>query len=182
MIILVAGIAALIQMMRMGVELKPLEFNEAGIFGFLTHFTGNHEDSMQPVTIGVEKSTVTETPKIETPKVESSESVATSTTPVNIENTPVKRTEPSHVTNAPTVVNTSGTHNFYIIIGAFSESKNADAASAELQKKFPNGNIISEKVGRLIRVGYSVGSDDKKAKRELISVHTENPAYWLMKK
>jgi cell division septation protein DedD len=174
MIILVAGIAGLIQMMRMGVEVKPLGFNEAGFFSFFTHFTGNHEDSMQPVAIETVKPVVVEQPKTDTVAVEPAKTEPVITAPVKTEN--------ETVIAAAAKTNPASQHSYYIIIGAFSSDKNAENAKAELQKKFPNSDVIGEKAGRLIRVGYSVGSNEQTAQQELNTAHLENPASWLMKK
>ena len=162
-IVLIMGIGALIQMMRMGIEVRPLSLNEASVFSFFTHFTGHHEDSMTPLPVELEKPAPLETPKTETPEV----------APVNIENKPVVK---------PATVQTENTHGYYIIIGAFSESKNAENAKAQLQSRFPNATIFSDKSGRLTRVGYSAGNDSRTAQEQLRNVQTDNPGYWLLKK
>jgi hypothetical protein len=163
MIVLIAGIAALIQMMRMGIEVKSLGFNEAGVFSFFTHFTGHHEDSMAPLPVDIEKPAVVEVPKIETPE----------TAPVNVENKAVVK---------PAPVQTENTHGYYIIIGAFSESKNAESAKAQLQSRLPNAAVFSDRSGRLTRVGYSAGNNSHTAQHQLQAAQADNPSYWLLKK
>jgi CCDC81-like HU domain protein/sporulation related protein len=163
MVFLVMGIAALIQMMRMGVELKPLGFNEASVFSFFTHFTGNHEDSMQPLPVEIEKPNVVEAPKVETPIV----------TPINNESPVVKK-------SAPVITETG--HGYYIIVGAFSENKNAESAKAQLQNRLSGTPVFSDKSGRLTRVGYAVGNDAGAAQQQLHAAQIDNPSYWLLKK
>ena len=61
-IILLLGIGTMIQLMRMGVEIKPLGLNEAGVFSFIEHLTGSREEALKPVPVSADKP-VTEEPK-----------------------------------------------------------------------------------------------------------------------
>jgi hypothetical protein len=168
-IVLLIGIGTLIQMMRMGIEVNPLEFNEASIFSFFTHFTGNHEDSMSPLPVEVMKpAPVAETPKVETP----------STATVNVENPSVFK----HKAHNNSANSNESAHGYYIITGAFSESKNAENAKKGLQSRFPNAAVFSDKSGRLTRVGYSAGTDGRTAQEQLHAAQLDNPTYWLLKK
>ncbi len=163
-IILLLGIGALVQMMRMGVEVKPLGLNEASIFSFLTHFSRGNEDTMQPISITTAKPVSDETVK----------AVAASVEPSNAQNVVVKK---STATVVPTEF-----HGYYIITGAFSENKNAETAKRDLLKTFPESAIYCEKIHGLTRVGYSVGSDAKTAEEKLKAAQADNADYWLAKK
>ena len=161
-IILLIGIGTMIQMMRMGVEIKPLSLNEAGVFSFINHFSKGNEDTMKPLTIASETPAAVEQPK------------AVEVTPSTAPNAEIKK--------AVTATLASNAHAYYIITGAFSESRNAEHAAIELQKQFPNAAILSERVNGLTRVGYAVGNDAKTAEQKLRSAQVERADFWLMKK
>ena len=163
-IVLLVGMGTLIQMMRMGVEIRPLSLNEAGVFNFFMHFTDNHEDSMKPVPVEAEKPA--EVNVVATPVTSPSKS-ETIAVAKNVSAKPVR---------------TSSGHGYYIIVGAFSESRNAETAKNDLIKAQPNATIFFEKRGSLTRVGYLVATDDKTATAQLHAAQVQNPAYWLLKK
>jgi len=163
-IILLVGIGALIQMMRIGVEVKPLGLNEASVFSFLTHFSCGNEDTMQPIVITTAKPVSDETVK----------TVAASIEPSNAQNPVAKKPVAGNVQTE--------FHGYYIITGAFAESKNAETAKRDLLKNFPESAIYCEKSHGLTRVGYSVGSDTKTAEQKLRAAQADNADYWLVKK
>ena len=152
-------------MMRMGVEIKPLGLNEAGVFNFFMHFTDNHEDSMKPMPVEAEAAptaNVASAPPVSVPV--KNETLATA----------------KKISAKPVL--SSSAHGYYIIVGAFSESKNAETAKRDLIKEQPNATIFFEKRGTLTRVGYLVATDDKSATAQLHAAQVQNPAYWLLKK
>lgn len=157
-IILLAGIGALIQMMRMGVEIKPLGLNEAGIFSFLTHFSGKSEDTMRPIAVATEKPVVTE-PITVKPVTESSSKVTVT------------------ISDAPPLQPA-----YYIITGAFAQSSNAEKAQRELVNKLQGTYIFTDKTHGLTRVGYLVSTDSRLAEQKLKEAQVDNPAYWLLRK
>ena len=160
-IVLLLSIGSLIQMMRMGVEIKPLGLNEASLFSVLTHFSTHHEDALKPLPVHVESAVKTETPVQQ---------------PVGI-----PQSQPAIATNTVKQEPSVG-HGYYIIIGAFSQDKNAELAKSDLHSKLPNASLFYEKSGGLTRVGYSAGSDEKSAEENLLSAKSENPDCWLLKK
>ena len=160
-IVLLLGIGSLIQMMRMGVEIKPLGLNEASLFSVLAHFTTHHEDALKPLPVNVQ-------PAVKTGSVTQQ--------PVGI-----SQSVPAALNNTASREPFAG-HGYYIIIGAFSQDKNAELAKSDLHSKLPGVALFYEKSGGLTRVGYSAGSDEKSAAENLLSAKSENPDCWLLKK
>ena len=76
----------------------------------------------------------------------------------------------------------AGAHTYYVVVGAFTEEKNIEAAQQRLQAKYPASVILVEKAGRLTKLGYSVGSNFYRAKAELTTAQAEDASYWLLKK
>jgi len=166
-IILLVGIGALVQMMRMGVEVKPLGLNEASVFSFLTHFSKGNEDTMQPLAVAAEK-TVT------VAAVDTSNNVI-------VRVAPFRAAAPS-VQKAASVVSQTEPHGYYVITGAFAEARNAESAKLDLQNKLPGAVILSERAYGLTRIGYLAGADSKTATEKLRSAQAENAECWLLKK
>jgi len=163
-IILLTGIGALIQMMRLGVEIKPLDLNEASVFSFLTNFSTNHEEAIKPLPIAVDKPEVTEVSNVSRAAISAPNNVA------------------SPKTTITATLPVTAEHGYYIIIGAFSQSKNAEIARQNLQTRFPDAPLFFEKRGGLTRVGYAAGPDNASASKQLLAAKSENPDYWLLKK
>ena len=156
-IILMVGIGAMVQMMRMGVEVKLLGLNEASVFSFFTHFNQGNEDTMQPIAVETEKPSA----------------------PVAVE--PAKAEMPIAKKAMSISVQTEAS-GYYIITGAFSESRNAEKAKRELQSKLPNAIILCDKSHGLTRIGYSVGTNASTAEEQLKAAQVRNADYWLLKK
>lgn len=152
-VLLVVSLMAMAELMWMGVEVKQLHLNEAGVFGFMGRMFNHAEPEIKPLPVVIEKAT---------------EAAVTTAEPV---------AEPTAIT-APADNSTT----YYIIIGAFKEDKNVEAARQQLQQKFPDSVILVEKTNRLTRLGYSVGHDEASALQQLDEARHSEPAYWLMKK
>ncbi|HRG89177.1 MAG TPA: hypothetical protein PLW44_09175 [Chitinophagales bacterium] len=151
-VLLVVSFMALAELMWMGVEVKQLHLNEAGVFGFMGRMFNHAEPEIAPLPVTIE--TAVETAPVTEPAAEAT----TITTPAD---------------NSTT---------YYIIIGAFKEDKNIEAARLQLQQRFPDSVILVEKTNRLTRLGYSVGHDEASALQQLDEARHSEPAYWLMKK
>lgn len=151
-VLLVVSFMALAELMWMGVEVKQLHLNEAGVFGFMGRMFNHAEPEIAPLPVAIE--TAVETAPVTEPAAEAT----TITTPAD---------------NSTT---------YYIIIGAFKEDKNIEAARLQLQQKFPDSIILVEKTNRLTRLGYSVGHNEASALQQLDEARHSEPAYWLMKK
>lgn len=158
-VLLIISLVALAELMWMGAEIKPLNLNEAGIFGFLT---SPAKPELKPIPVESEVIPVVEAPAAVT-ETSNSAVVAEGVSEANTTNT----------TNAPT---------YYIIIGAFKQDKNIEAAREQLQQKYPDSVILVEKGTRLTRLGYSVGHDLNAAQQQLTAAKDSQPDYWLMTK
>ncbi len=152
-VLLVISLMAMAELMWMGVEVKQLNLNEAGVFSFMGRMFNHAEPEIKPLPVAIEKAAEPAAPATET--------VAE----------PVTVSQPADNSNT-----------YYIIIGAFSEDKNVEAARLQLQHKYPDSVILVEKTNRLTRLGYSVGHDEASAKQQLEAARNSEPAYWLMKK
>lgn len=159
-IVLMLCLGALAQMMWMGVEIKPLHLNEAGVMGFINTFSNNKPQAVAPIEI-------TES---------TNEGVSTET--------PTTVTEPTTLTEPATVVETpvTGTEQYYIIIGAFKRGKNIDAAKADLALQHGDSNVLIDNNGSLTRIGYFAGSTEAAARKELDKAKGANADAWLFKK
>jgi CCDC81-like prokaryotic HU domain 1/CCDC81-like prokaryotic HU domain 2 len=166
-ILLLVGIGSLVQMMRMGIEVKPLGLNEASVFSFLTHFSKGNEDTMQPIAVASEKT-------LSTSVADTSNNVIVRVAPFKMSSPPVQQTAP--------VKAQQELHGYYVITGAFSDAKNAENAKRDLQNRFPGVAILTDKAYGLTRIGYMVGSDSKIATQKLHEAQTANAEYWLLKK
>lgn len=157
-IILLIGLGAMAQLMWMGVEIKPLHLNEAGVASFLNNIFRTEPAEVEPIAI---TSTATET----------------ATEPVSTE--PIT-SEPAteNVTAASMPVN----EQYYIIIGAFKRGKNIDAAKAELAQVHGDSNVLVETEGSLTRVGYYAGGTEAEARQALNQAKGSNADVWLYKK
>ena len=161
-IALILGIGALGTMMGLGVEVKPLEMNQASVFSFLNHFSAN-KNTLKPIPVITEKTVVAE---------------PTKTQPLKTEVAVAPKNEPVTV-KLPEAATQSG---YYIITGAFGESKNAENAKHALEAKFPGTYILTYHSNGLTKVGYLAGIDAATAHDKLKSARVNNPDYWLLKK
>ncbi len=160
-IFLIASIATLARLMWAGVEIKPLNLNEACVFNFITHINSEPEMKPIPVEVAVAPVTVVDT------SIKSQTTVATQLPKTN--------------ENIPASVQTNA-HGYYIIIGAFVENKNIEAAKERLLKKFPASVILIEKSNRLTRIGYAAGTDLNNATAALQIAQSEDSSIWMLRK
>jgi hypothetical protein len=158
-IFLVAALTTLLQLMWHGVEIKSLELNEANIYGLLAN-SFHAVPAAELKTIPIETS----------PAVVPNELVSPNVT-----------TEITYTNNVESIQNTTG-ETFYIIIGAFTKTKNISAAKTLLEETHAAEDILLMQENGLTRVGYSVGSNMEKAKEQLAVAQSQNTSYWLLKK
>lgn len=173
MIFLLACITGISGLMYNGVGIDQLKLNEASVLGFVNHLFKPQVTDIKPIP--VEETTVVKT--------------ETNSQPVEI-----VKSEPAPVTTAvetpagvkentsPVPASNSSGHSYYIIVGAFTKPQNIEAMRQHLAQQFPNAEILTEKVGKLTRVGYSVGDDEGLAKQQLTAAQAENSSYWLFSK
>lgn len=176
-VLLVVCIIALAELMWMGGTLNTGHVDEAGICSLLTHpFSRNMQPEIAPAPAPVEHTTVTLADTVAA--AQATVDTATATT---VDINPPADDNALTVETTTTVTPTNG-HTYYIVIGAFTEQKNIEAAKERLQAKYPDSVILVEKAGRLTKLGYSVGGNFYKAKEELATAQAEDSSFWLLKK
>lgn len=177
MVLLLAGIATIAQLMWTGVEIKRLNLDEANVFSFINRIFKAEEPEIKPLPV-----------EITTPVVAQDTAIAENAEPANSESvTENNSTEPEPEISNPVPVQeensfTASPHTYYVMIGAFTEEKNIEAAKLRLQQKFPDSVILVEKGKRLTKLGFSAGNNFYQAKAQLESAQQEDATYWLMKK
>lgn len=160
-IILMLCLGALAQLMWMGVEVKPLHLNEAGVASFLNNIFKTTPAEVEPIEIASTAETVEPT------------TTEVITEPAFAE--PITNTEPA------VAASTSSEH-YYIIIGAFKRGNNIEAAKADLAQQHGDSNVLIDNNGSLTRIGYFAGSTEAAARKELDKAKGSNADAWLFKK
>ena len=168
-VLLIAGIAALAQMMWMGVEIRGLGLDQASVAGFVNNIFKTDEHNLKPLP--VEAPVVI---RVDSVRVEPAVEPLTPEAPL--------RPDVSPTVTSPVLVADKGQPSYYIIVGAFKEDENAEKVKSKLAEKFGDGAILFERHNQLTKVGYCVGSDITEAHRQLTNAHLEDASYWLMKK
>ena len=70
---------------------------------------------------------------------------------------------------------------FYIVVGSFSEEKNAHALAKQLKNRgFQNAKIIGQNEQGLIRVATSSFYTEEEADQELINVRLKLSSAWVL--
>jgi hypothetical protein len=157
-IFLIAALVSVLQLMRTGVEIKPLHLDEANVLNAVSTLFKTTEPEMKPIPVEVVSTPVVSEIKQEVaaePVIETATTVSTSP---------------------------SSSATYYIVIGAFGEAKNISAAANHLKERFPATAILVEKGTQLTKVAYSAGSDYDNALEQLKVARQENDTYWLLKK
>jgi len=166
-VLLIVSLVVFAELLWMGAEIKPLHVDEAGICSLFTHIFKSPAPEAEVTPIPVEIK---------------NEPVVNTTTPVTVQpavdSVGVTAKENASVEPTPAL----GEHTYYIVVGAFAEEKNIEAAKLRLQQKFPDSIILVEKTNRLTKLGYSVGSNFSRAKEELATAQAEDSNFWLLKK
>ncbi len=172
-VLLLVSLVGLAELMWMGVAIKPLQLNEASVFGFVGHIFKTPEPDIAPLVVEVE----TAAPSLsEETKEASGETVIESP---STEDTTIETPEATKE-EVPAQVASSGP-TYYIIVGAFAEEKNVEAAKQRLQQRFPDSTIFEDKGRRITKLGYSVGSNYRSALQQLSAAKAEDDSYWLLK-
>lgn len=166
-IILLIGLGTMAQLMWMGVAIKPLQLNEAGVASFLNNIFKSEPAEIEPIAITSTNPTVAE--------------------PIVTE--PITTTEPAiaePIVNEPVATSVTATApangGYYVIIGAFKRGKNVDAARAELVQAHGDSNVLIDNIGSLTRIGYYAGATEAAARQALRQAKGSNADAWLFKK
>jgi nucleoid DNA-binding protein len=152
-ILLIAGLVSVVQLMRTGVEIKPLHLDEASVLNTVSSIFRTTEPEIMPIPLEV----------------------------VNTPALPEVKEEPA-VEKVVVPSASSSSSSYYIVIGAFAEDKNIASAASHLKAKFPDAAILVEKGTRLTKVAYSVGNNFYEATAQLKAARQEDDTYWLLKK
>ncbi len=168
-VLLVVSLVVFAELMWMGVKVNPVQIDEAGICSLFINIFKPARPEVTPVPVETKDAPVVSTtiPGTTQPVADT----ITGTLPAV-----VKEDVYTPPTPAP------GEHTYYIVIGAFAEEKNVEAAKLRLQQRFPDSVILVEKTSRLTKLGYSVGSNYSRAKQELTTAQAEDANFWLLKK
>ncbi len=178
MILLLAGIATLAQLMWTGVEIKRLNLDEANVFSFVNRIFKAEEPEIKPLPVEVTMPVVVTDTAIGENAVPISSATVTDQNNSTEPQTEVKNAVPVQAENSLS----ASPHTYYIMIGAFAEEKNIEAAKQRLQQKFPDSVILVERGKRLTKLGFSAGANFYQAKAQLESAQEEDASYWLLKK
>jgi len=152
--------AGLSQLMWSGVEIKPLNLNEASVFEMLGNIVSVEEPQLKPEPVNL--------PTAEEVLVEES--------PVEVVEQPVVET------TTPEIAPVTATGNYYVIVGSFSKQKNIEATKARLLAEDANRVLLEETNGALTKVGYLAGATENEARVVLDAARKEDSSYWLYKK
>lgn len=178
-LLLLTGLLVLTELMWMGVQIKPLNLDEAGVFGFVNHLFPVAEPDIKPLPIEV----AAPADNTEATVVDSVQAMpmAEETTAVQLSE-PIAQEQVDLPLGNSQAGNVSGLPSYYIIIGAFAEEKNIELAKERLRQRFPDSVILMQKRSRLTLMGYSVGNEYYKAKEQLEAAQSEDSSFWLYKK
>ncbi|HWB62489.1 MAG TPA: hypothetical protein VG603_03190 [Chitinophagales bacterium] len=169
-IILILGIGGSLAMIGLGIDIKPLNLDEANVLGFVERIFKDSLHELNPAKV-VSYSTAT----LPTDTIALSTAIAT---PDSISNSTLTN-NPVAESQAPKSAPSGG--GYYIIIGAFSQQEHIEAARAEILKQFPATALYEDKSGKLTRLGYWAGNSYKDAVKELNTARETNSSYWLFK-
>lgn len=169
-IVLIACIAAVARMMSLGVEIKPLQLDEAGVMNFVNRIF--YVDARPLNTLPVEME-VAPVPVLD-------ESLA----PVPIVHKEKKATETPVVKKEAVLPSftTNVSHGYYIIIGAFRQAENIEQAKTTLLKDYSESEILMLTHRGLTKVGYYAGNNLTRAEEILNLAKQKDPACWLMQR
>ena len=186
--LLLVSLIGIAELMWMGIEVKQLNLDEASVFNFLNRISQTPEPELKTLPIEIKNTNpvvdsateVTEYVVDSSTLAENAIEIPVETSVVNEEEIGEKATEeyiPPIATSQP-----ASAHTYYVMIGAFAETKNIEAAVARLQQRFPDSVILIEKGKHLTKLGYSVGGKFSAAVEKLQEAQQEDSTFWLLKK
>ncbi len=170
MLLMFVMLAVLAQWMYSGKQIQSLNLNQASVYNTICSVLGVQDPVIYPIPMEGEETTDADTIADESVMTESlPDSEETIIPPVNS-----VVSEETYESSEPT---------YYIIVGAFREEKNIEAARQRLQQRFPDSSILIEKGERLTRFGYSAGHTYREALDQLRTAREQDDStYWLLKK
>jgi hypothetical protein len=179
-IALLVMLGVLAQLMYSGKQIASLNLSESGVFNTVNSIFKIDEPEFNPIPI----ETVSVSSDEGTEPVLSEESVN-----VDIEIPEGSTNDTEQVVVPPLNESVSLSESasdeptYYVMIGAFVEEKNMEAAKQRLQQKYPDSAILIEKGRRLTKFGYSVGHNYQEAVRQLrVAQQEDDSTIWLLRK
>lgn len=182
-LLLLVSLVGIAELMWMGVEIKPLNLDQASVFNFVNQIfkTPEPELTTLPIELNSDNNITADTFNQITETVIDSPALVVNQVPM-IEEKQNVATATDEAQPQLAATNTYG-HTYYVMIGAFAEEKNIEAAVARLQQRFPDSVILVEKGKRLTKLGYSVGGSFHIAVQKLQEAQQEEDStFWLLKK
>lgn len=174
-ILLIAGIGALSRMMTVGVEIKPLQLDEAGVMNVVNRLF--YVDDKPLNTIPIEADFI----PVRTPEVEAR---ATPPTVENVKPTAPAKMEvadkPAPAKTEPATISSGVSKGYFVIIGAFRNQENIETAKNKLLKDYPASEIFLHEKNGLTKVGYYAGTNESRAQEILSLAKQQDASCWLM--
>lgn len=167
LLLVLVGVA---QLMWVGKDIAGLKLNEAGVLHFLNRITNIAEPKIKPM------------PVYETEVVGEVDTTATHNDVAANEPSEPNVTEYKEPVFDNTVAEEPQDKKYYIMVGAYREPQNIEAAIARLQEKFPDSVILIERGKSLTKLGFSAGNTYREAFQKLQSAWQDDSTYWLLKK
>jgi hypothetical protein len=178
-VLLLAAMGTVVQLMYSGVEIKPLNLDEAGVHAFISRIFKTEEVVVAPLM----PSPVEESIEVaELSEVVSSESAIPPTTPDENTATPAPVNVPEAVFSTTDAVAAHPAKGYYIITGAFAEENNVEIAQQHLLEKHPASELFVERGRRLTKVGFYAGDNYAIALEKLRTARAEDASYWMLHK
>lgn len=180
-IALLVMLGVLAQLMYSGKQIASLNLSESGVSNMVNSIFKIDEPEINPVSMEETPNTAEAeeliSSSVEDLSIAPEETLATSEPAAEqVVLPPLNEPNPAEHFNAtePT---------YYVMIGAYLEEKNIEAAKQRLQQKFPDSAILIEKGRRLTKFGYSVGHNYQEAVLQLrIAQEQDDSTIWLLRK
>ncbi|MBL0309322.1 MAG: hypothetical protein IPP77_06520 [Bacteroidetes bacterium] len=165
-VLLVGGISVLFRMMSVGVEIKPLKLDEAGVMNFVNQIFYVDNKPLNPLPVEMDEVSLAETDNsLESETAINDESISSHSI----------RTE-----GKTSVVSSSVVGGYYVIVGAFRQPNNVEAAKRNLRKDFKESEILVLRNNGLTKVGYFAGTDRFRAEEVLVLAKQQDSTCWMM--
>ncbi len=181
-VFLVAALTVLAQLMFSGVQIQQLNLDEASVFNCVNHVFKAQEPEMKLLPVELNSTAPLVVDSTNASNADLIDSAITATISVISQQPAVVQSTIPAQEEKTLPVASSSEHNYYIIVGAFAEDKNVEAAKQRVHEKFPNAEILIERKNGLTKLGYLAGSNYTSAKEQLKKAQQDDASFWLMKK
>lgn len=163
------------QLMWMNVTFDALKLNEASVLQLLHRLTGITEPDIRPIPVYEGEDTLR--------AVQAEQAFAPDTLPEDTYDTVQETTAfAGKPVFTDTVTDDDVQPRYYIMVGAYREPKNVEAAIQRLQQRFPDSVILIERGRKLTKLGFYAGTTYREAFAKLQQAWEEDSTFWLLKK